>query len=162
MWELFCKAPAKKVYHYALLICCSCFLSGLIIILAKQFGFPGRHSLWTKILHELSLMLNMIEIAEEHARREDATTITSVTVEIGALSGVIPDAMEFAFEACSKGTLADGATLKILCIPAIGRCQKCAKECAMESLLDGCPECGSYALDIMKGQEMALTELEVD
>ena len=113
-------------------------------------------------MHELSLTLNMIEIAEEHARRENATIITSVTMEIGALSGVVPEAMEFAFEACSKGTLADGATLEIRRIPALGHCQLCGQECEMESLLDSCSACGNFALDILKGQEMALVELEID
>lgn len=113
-------------------------------------------------MHELSLTQNLIEIAEEHARRENATVISSVTMEIGALSGVIPEAVEFAFEACSKDTLADGATLTILHVPALGRCQECNQECEMESLLDGCSACGSYALDILKGQEMALIEMEID
>jgi len=113
-------------------------------------------------LHELSLTMNMIEIAEEHARREGATVITSVTMEIGALSGVMPEAMEFAFEACSQGTLADGATLEIRRIPALGRCRECGKESEMESLLDGCTACDSFALDILKGEEMALIELEID
>jgi len=47
-------------------------------------------------------------------------------------------------------------------IPALGRCQQCSQECAMENLLDGCSACGSYALDILKGQEMVLIELEID
>jgi hydrogenase nickel incorporation protein HypA/HybF len=116
----------------------------------------------TSTLHELSLTQNLIEIAEEHARRENATVITSMTMEIGALSGVIPEAVEFAFEACTKDTLADGAKLEIRRIPALGRCQQCSQECAMENLLDGCTACGSFALDIIKGQEMALIEMEID
>ena len=44
-------------------------------------------------LHELSLTQNLIEIAEEHARREGAKAITCITMEIGALSGVIPEAV---------------------------------------------------------------------
>jgi len=116
----------------------------------------------TNTLHELSLTQNLIESAEEHARRENATVITSVTIEIGALSGVMPEAVAFAFEACSKDTLAEGATLEIHRIPALGRCQQCSQECAMENLLDGCSACGSYALDILKGQEMALIEMEID
>ncbi len=113
-------------------------------------------------MHELSLTQSLIEIAEEHARRENATVITSVTMEIGAFSGVIPDAIEFAFEACTKDTIAEGATLEIHYIPGLGRCQQCNKECEMENLLDGCTACGSYALDIIKGQEMALIEMEID
>lgn len=113
-------------------------------------------------MHELSLTQNLIDIAEEHARREGATVISSLTLEIGALSGVIPEAVEFAFEACTKGTLAEGARLEILQIPAIGRCMECDEECALESLTDACPECGSYALEVLTGQEMTLTEMEVD
>ena len=140
-----------------------CFLSKPFIILAEQSGSPERNKTnWIKILHELGLTQSLIEIAEEHARRENATVITSVTMEIGALSGVMPEAVEFAFEACSQGTLADGATLHIHRIPALGRCQTCGKESAMESLLDGCTACDSFALDILKGQEMNLTELEVE
>lgn len=115
-----------------------------------------------KSLHELSLTQNLIEIAEEHARREKATVITSVTIEIGALSGVIPEAVEFAFEACTKETLADGATLEIHHIPALGCCRQCGQENEMESLLASCSACGSYTLDILKGQEMCLVELEID
>lgn len=113
-------------------------------------------------MHELSLTLSLIEIAEDHARRENATIITSLTMEIGALSGVIPEAVEFAFEACSRDTLAEGATLEIRRIPALGHCQECGQECAMESLLDGCTTCDSFALKILKGQEMALIEMEID
>ena len=122
----------------------------------------GPHFLGQKTLHELSLTQSLLEIAEEHARRENATAITSITMEIGALSGVVPEAIEFAFEVCTEGTLAEGASLKINHIPALGRCQKCGQESKMESLLDGCSACDSYALDILKGQEMALIEMEID
>jgi hydrogenase nickel incorporation protein HypA/HybF len=113
-------------------------------------------------LHELSLTQNLIEIAEEHAKRENAKTITCIIIEIGALSGVIPEAVEFAFEACTKGTMAESATLEILNVPAVGRCQDCDSETEMENLTDGCDECGSFALDIVSGQEMTLTEMEIE
>jgi len=113
-------------------------------------------------LHELSLTQSLIEIAEEHARREGAETIVSLTLEIGALSGVIREAVEFAFEACSRGTLAEGATLDIIDVPALGHCTDCDQQCAMQSLVDTCPHCGAFAVEIMQGQEMTLTEMEID
>lgn len=113
-------------------------------------------------MHELSLTQNLIEIAEQHARREGAKSITCIIMEVGALSGVIPEAVEFAFEACTRGTLADGATLEIQNIPAIGKCQECHSETEMETLTDGCDECGSFALEIISGQEMTLTEMEIE
>lgn len=113
-------------------------------------------------MHELSLTQNLIEVAEEHARREGASAILSITVKIGALSGVVAEAVEFAFEVCARGTLADGAQLRIIPVPAIGRCRQCAEEVAMTSPVDACPGCGGFALDLLQGEEMALTEMEID
>jgi len=113
-------------------------------------------------LHELSLTQNLIEIAEEHASRAGASAIKSITMKIGTLSGVIPDAIEFAFDVCTKGTIAEGASLEILHIPAVGQCRQCLEECRMENLTDACPLCGSFALDILRGQEMSFTEMEID
>lgn len=113
-------------------------------------------------MHEFSLTLNLVEIAENHARQAGASAIKSISVKIGMLSGVIPDAIEFAFDACIRGTLAEGASLEIIDVPAIGQCRQCSEKCPMESLLEACPKCGSFALDILQGQEMALTEMEID
>jgi hydrogenase nickel incorporation protein HypA/HybF len=113
-------------------------------------------------LHELSLTQNLIEIAEKHARREGALFISSITVEIGALSGVIPEAVEFAFETCTNGTLAEGASLEIQHVPGVGRCLECGQECPLEALTDPCPSCHSFSLEILRGQDMLLIEMEID
>jgi hydrogenase nickel incorporation protein HypA/HybF len=113
-------------------------------------------------VHEFSLTLNLIEIAEDQARRAGASSIVGLSVKIGMLSGVVPDAIKFAFDACARGTLAEGASLEIIDVQAIGRCHQCSEECRMESLIDACPNCGSFALDILQGQEMTLTEMEID
>ena len=83
-------------------------------------------------MHEVAITLNIVEICEETARRQGATVIRSVTVELGELSGVIPEAVEFCFEACSKGTILEGASLIIHRIPGRGRCDACHVECGLE------------------------------
>ena len=113
-------------------------------------------------MHELGLTQNLIEIALEHAEREGARTISSLVLEIGTLSGVIPEAVEFAFEACSQGTIAAGATLEIRHVPGIGHCPECGEQTQLESLTDCCSHCGGYGLEILQGQEMALIEMEID
>ncbi|MDT8440079.1 MAG: hydrogenase maturation nickel metallochaperone HypA [Desulfuromonadales bacterium] len=113
-------------------------------------------------MHELSLTQSLIEIAVEHARREGARAITAVTLEIGALSGVIPEAVEFAFEACSKGTLAEGALLRIEAVDGLGYCRDCDREWPMTNLTDPCPQCGAFALEVRQGQEMTLIEMEIE
>jgi hydrogenase nickel incorporation protein HypA/HybF len=113
-------------------------------------------------LHELSLTQSIVELAIEHAHRENAMAIRSITVEIGALSGVSADAVEFAFDVCSRGTMADGARLEVLHIAGLGRCLECHGESGLETLTYTCPHCGSLALETVQGQEMKFTEMEID
>ncbi len=113
-------------------------------------------------MHELSLTQNIVELAIQYATREKAMAIRSITVEIGALSGVVSDAVAFAFDVCSKGTMADGARLEIRRIAGIGRCLRCHRESQLEVLTHVCPLCGSLALETVQGQEMKFTGMEVD
>jgi hydrogenase nickel incorporation protein HypA/HybF len=113
-------------------------------------------------LHELSITQNIVDLAIEHAGREGASRILSITLEIGTLSGVVAEAVEFAFDVCSKGTPAEGANLYIHRIAGRGRCLVCHAEAAIESLTHVCPHCGSLALATVQGQEMKFIELEID
>ena len=98
----------------------------------------------------------------EHARRAQGVAIRSVTVQIGALSGVVAEAVEFAFDVCSKGTMAEGARLDILKVAGRGRCLDCRAEAELDRLTHVCPRCGSLALEILQGQELKFTEMEID
>ena len=113
-------------------------------------------------MHELSLTQNLVAIAEGHARRAGAKVIRSITLEVGELSGAIPEALEFAFDVCSKGTLAAGATLIIRRVPGHGRCTACNHEGGCHELVAVCPQCGALAFAIDQGTELRVLELEVD
>jgi len=113
-------------------------------------------------MHEVGITRSIIEIAEENARREKAEKILSLTVEIGGLSGVVPEAVEFAFEACSKGTLLEGAELRIDRIPGRARCEECECECDIDRYTYACPTCEAFALNILQGEELRLKEMEID
>jgi hydrogenase nickel incorporation protein HypA/HybF len=113
-------------------------------------------------MHELSLTQSLVEIAEEHARRAGATAIRGIILEVGELSGAIPAALEFAFDVCSKGTLAEGATLTIQPVPGHGRCRACAAAVECHELTAVCPVCGALALDLDAGRELRIIELEID
>lgn len=113
-------------------------------------------------MHEVGITQSIIEIAEQHARAQGAGKINSVTVDIGALSGVMPEAVEFCFEACASGTLLEGTRLIIHRIPGRGRCGECGAETALDPQTFACAACGSFALETLQGNELRVTELEVD
>jgi len=110
-------------------------------------------------MHEMSITQSVVEICEGHAA---GRRVTDVVLEIGELSGVVPDSIEFCFEACTKGTLLEGARLAIEIIPAIGRCPACARELPVTSLFDPCAECGAFGLTIVSGEELRVKELELE
>lgn len=113
-------------------------------------------------MHELSLTQSLVAIAEDHARQAGATAIRSITVEMGELSGAIPEALEFAFDVCSQGTLAEGAALILRRIPGHGRCTVCAAEAACSELTAVCPVCGALGFEFDAGTELRVLELEID
>lgn len=113
-------------------------------------------------MHELGITQSIVDIAERTAREHGCKKVTSVTVEIGALSGVIPDAVEFCFEACSKDSLLDGARLVIEAIPGLGRCPECCQEQAIDQHSFACESCGALGLERLQGEELRIKELEVD
>lgn len=110
-------------------------------------------------MHELSIAQGIIEVCEQHAK---GRRVNSVSVQIGSLSGVVPEALEFCYEAAVSGTLLEGSRLAIERIAATAFCPCCGAVSEIERFTDSCPCCGSFPLEIRSGEEMRVKELEVD
>jgi hydrogenase nickel incorporation protein HypA/HybF len=113
-------------------------------------------------LHEVGITRSMVEIAERTAREQGAVRVISLTVEIGELSGVVPEAVEFCFEACVRGSFIEGARLLIERIPGRGKCRECGTGTALDPYTFACPACGGYALEVLQGRELRIREMEID
>ena len=107
-------------------------------------------------------MQSALNLALEQAQQAGAARVHTIRLRIGALSGVVPDALEFAFEALTPGTLADGAALAIESVPARFWCASCTREFQSDDLLAECPECHNLSGDLRAGREMELASLEID
>lgn len=108
-------------------------------------------------MHELGITQSIVDIVAERAA---GATIRRVTLEIGKLSAVLPDAIRFCFEICAQGSECEGAQLEIIEVPGWGRCRICATELPMNDFLATCA-CGSVDLECIAGQELKLKEMEV-
>lgn len=115
-------------------------------------------------MHEASIALSILDIAEEHCRRAGYSTIQSIEVDIGSASGVLPDALALAFEiARADTTIARSASLIINRIPIGGHCRGCGKDfTAEEAFILECPNCGSGDFSLTTGRELDIKEIEVD
>lgn len=113
-------------------------------------------------MHEVGIMQSALETAFEQAEAEHATKIHRIGMRIGALSGVVPDALQFAFEALSQGTIAEGAEFRIETIPVRSTCRRCQKEFEFESLASlTCPDCGGEGEGFLGGREIEVSEIEI-
>jgi hydrogenase nickel incorporation protein HypA/HybF len=115
-------------------------------------------------MHEFSLIMSMLDMAEKAARDAGARRIDAVHLEIGALSGVVPEALEFAFGGAREGTLAADARLEVTYVPAVAYCATCRSEFELDNRfgIAVCPVCDTPSADLRRGRELRLTHLEVD
>jgi hydrogenase nickel incorporation protein HypA/HybF len=113
-------------------------------------------------MHELSIALSIVDLAEEEARKANAVTISKVDVEIGTMAGIDPDSLLFAWDSVVQGTMAQQSTLVIHTIDAEAHCLECGKDFPAEHFFVQCPHCSSYRYQIIKGKELRISSLIVD
>jgi hydrogenase nickel incorporation protein HypA/HybF len=112
-------------------------------------------------MHELGITRSVVAICAEHALQHGVNArVTRVTLEVGKLSAVMPDALRFCFDICAKDTLVDGAELEIVEIPGRGRCRGCGTEIDLAQLFGRCI-CGNTDLELLAGEELKIRTMEV-
>jgi hydrogenase nickel incorporation protein HypA/HybF len=114
-------------------------------------------------MHELSIAHSLVELAEEAARGADANRVHVVRVRVGWLSGVVSDALLFAWDVAAAGTLLEGATLSIDDVPVAIHCASCDRDAELEDARSlRCPVCGTPSRDVVRGKELELVSMEID
>jgi hydrogenase nickel incorporation protein HypA/HybF len=108
-------------------------------------------------VHELSITEGIVATLCE---RVGESRVHRVVLEIGRISGVVPDALRFCFDVCAAGTPVEGAVLEIREIPGVAWCPSCQRHFAIEFPLGLCG-CGSTELEIVGGRELRIKEVEV-
>ncbi len=106
-------------------------------------------------------MQQALSLALEQATQARAARIHAIRLRVGALSGVVPDALQFAFSALTPGTPAEGAALTIEEVPARFWCPDCGREFPVNDRLGECPDCHQLTTDLRSGRELELTSLEI-
>ncbi len=113
-------------------------------------------------MHEMSLISNILTIADEQARLAGAKSINRIEVEVGALAGVEISSLEFCFSVARAGSLAADGELLIHEIPGVGMCSKCQKEVPLEYFVAVCPTCGQSVTEVLSGRELKVRNINVD
>lgn len=108
-------------------------------------------------MHELAITQSVIDTI---VARTSGATVSVVRLDIGRLSGVVPDAVAFCFELVAAGTPLQAARLEINEPAGRAVCNSCAAEFALHQLILLC-DCGSADVEVLAGQELRIRSVEV-
>jgi hydrogenase nickel incorporation protein HypA/HybF len=114
-------------------------------------------------MHELSIAMSIVEMAQEEADQRGSVQVTAVHLKLGALSGVVTEALLSAYEMACDDTPLRGSRLLIEEIPVVVFCQRCQVQRRLSSIqLFCCAECGTPTSEIVQGKEIEVVALEME
>jgi hydrogenase nickel incorporation protein HypA/HybF len=112
-------------------------------------------------MHELSVAQSIVEIIQQHIPESDWNRVTAVRLKIGVVAGVVPDSLEFSFQAITAESFLRRAKLEIESVPFRLHCNACDTTGEVEIGFAVCPDCGSTDTKILSGSELDITEIEL-
>jgi hydrogenase nickel incorporation protein HypA/HybF len=111
-------------------------------------------------MHELSVALSLLDVASEEAERHGGR-VAAIHLRLGPLSGVVREALVFAYNLAREGTPLAEAELVIDLVPIAAYCPACAVEVASTTAELRCPACGTPTPEVRRGRELEVTALEI-
>jgi len=113
-------------------------------------------------MHELSIAMGIVDAAMDEAQRR-GVVVSAVHLRLGALSGVVKDALLFCYEVACQDTALAGSRLLVEEVPVVVFCPQCDDTRTLTSVqLFVCPQCSTPTMDVRQGKELEVFALEVE
>ena len=113
-------------------------------------------------MHEAAIAQSIVDIVERQVREEGYRQVKRIGVRVGHLSSIVPESLVFAFQALSRGTVAERAELDITEEAAQGCCRDCGARFSVDSLLAVCRDCGSGNVEVSGGDALIIESMDVE
>lgn len=110
-------------------------------------------------MHELSIALNIAEIVDEEMSKTHYHQLLEIELEIGKMSGIIPELLLFSLKEGIPGHPVHHAGINVHEIEGKGRCYHCQFEFPVENFFDQCPRCKNFGFEIIEGKELRIKSL---
>jgi hydrogenase nickel incorporation protein HypA/HybF len=108
-------------------------------------------------MHEIGLCESVLAAVE---RRAEGRPVTGLTVRVGTLLRVVPEAFDQSFELVAAGSVAQGATPELVFVPVQGRCEDCGEAFQSDDATPACPACGSVRVARSGGDDLILESIQ--
>lgn len=109
-------------------------------------------------MHEISIAHSMVDLIETRLGRK--TPLKSVSVTIGPLSGVSPDALAFCFPEVAYETGFGRPDFLLNKEEAEADCLSCSTRYGLQDFTEACAKCGSMDRKLLKGDRFTLDSVE--
>ncbi len=113
-------------------------------------------------MHEFSIAMNIIEIAEAEASKANANAVKELVLDVGTMSGIEFYALDAALEMAVKNTILEKTEININKIQAKAKCAECGNAFEIQHVFDPCPKCSSLYHELLSGKELQLKSLVID
>ena len=117
-------------------------------------------------MHELGVILNMLDTLDAAAKRNKVSRIATVSIDVGEMTGIVPTYMKGAWPEACNGTVCQGSELYINLVKAVSLCADCGEEfLTMENApgdVPTCPKCGSTRWTLKEGNGLVIREIGVE
>ncbi len=115
-------------------------------------------------MHEVAIAMGMVDELLRIGRENNAKRITAVSLKIGKMSGIVTDSLKFAFDAVKlehPALLTAEVTINEVLL--IYECNDCDKSFEADNFhFSACPECDSYNLKLISGEEQDIENIELE
>ncbi len=110
-------------------------------------------------MHEMMVAENLLTTISDEAEKHNAKPV-SAKISCGTLNPVNDEALCFAFEAITRGTLCEGVKLEIEHKPIQGQCKNCNQNFDVELSSPRCPKCSSEDFELLPDAPLILEKIE--
>lgn len=115
-------------------------------------------------MHELPLAKSIFSTVIKKAEECGATAVVRVCIEAGELREYVEMILQKYWDYISRGSIAEGAKIELISIPATARCTQCGTVYGIEvdELADAkCPACGYDRGELLTGRELRIKGMEI-
>ena len=113
-------------------------------------------------MHELPVVQSLLQLTLEHAARHNARRVLALNLVIGQLSSIVDDCVQFYWDVLTQNTIAAESRLNFQRVPARFRCRDCGGEFLLAESGLICPQCNSFHVDLMQGDEFRLESIDIE
>lgn len=107
--------------------------------------------------------MSIVDMAEEESAGRGNAHVNAVYLKLGALAGVVKEALLSSWELACEGTSLTGTRLVVEEVPILVYCGRCGESRPLPSMQwFACPACGQPVSEVLQGRELEVTALEIE